>query len=125
MSQTKKQSVPVYECAQCGACCRALELGDIHGIDILREPRLREVTTPLECEDDTEAWARPYTINGRETGWLMSECPLVDVDNRCEIHATRPNMCVCVRAGDEDCQEARYYGDLPPLEPKQRSRKKK
>ncbi len=48
-------------------------------------------------------------------------CPFLAADNTCSIHPTRPNVCVAMQPGDEQCQEARADEGLPPLEPKPNS----
>ena len=44
-------------------------------------------------------------------------CPFLGGDNRCTIYPTRPNVCVAMQAGDEQCQAARAEMGLPPLLP--------
>jgi Fe-S-cluster containining protein len=44
-------------------------------------------------------------------------CAFLGPDNLCSIYPTRPNCCVGMQAGDEQCQEARAALGLPPLEP--------
>jgi len=109
--------MPVYECDQCGACCQGHLIVEADEIDVLREPRLieadphyrgrslsdvrQELTDDLKCL--VIAAARP--------------CIFLQVDCRCAIYPTRPNACVAMEAGDEQCQQARLAQGLPPLEP--------
>jgi Fe-S-cluster containining protein len=44
-------------------------------------------------------------------------CRFLNHDNACGIYPTRPNVCVAMQAGDEQCQLARHERGLPPLEP--------
>ena len=44
-------------------------------------------------------------------------CPFLDQDQHCSIYPARPNVCVAMEAGDEQCQLARDQAGLPPLEP--------
>jgi Fe-S-cluster containining protein len=46
-----------------------------------------------------------------------SPCAFLQGDKRCGIYSTRPNVCVAMHAGDEQCQEARAAHGLPPLDP--------
>ena len=48
-------------------------------------------------------------------------CRFLSAEGRCTIYPTRPNACVAMQAGDEQCQEARGQLGLPPLEPLQPS----
>lgn len=45
-------------------------------------------------------------------------CQFLDGNNRCSIYPTRPNACVAMEAGDEQCQAAREAEGLPPLLPR-------
>ena len=44
-------------------------------------------------------------------------CFLLDEENRCIFHSTRPEQCADLRAGDDVCQQARQAAGLEPLEP--------
>lgn len=44
-------------------------------------------------------------------------CTFLTEENRCAVYATRPNCCVGLQAGDEQCQAARKAEGIPPLEP--------
>ena len=46
-------------------------------------------------------------------------CRFLGADKKCGIYPTRPNDCVGMQADDEQCQMARGYAGLPPLEPVQ------
>jgi Fe-S-cluster containining protein len=48
-------------------------------------------------------------------------CPFLTAENHCSIYATRPNCCVGLQAGDEQCQESRESDGLPQLLPVQES----
>ena len=43
------------------------------------------------------------------------ECKFLRGNNTCAIYPTRPNVCVALQAGDEQCQEARKKEGLPQL----------
>ena len=46
-----------------------------------------------------------------------SACPFLAENNLCSIYPTRPNSCVAMQAGDEQCQHARNAAGLLPLLP--------
>ena len=107
-----------YECDKCGACCRNLLL-EVDDIDVLREPRLvsadsRYANLPMavilkQLADECRALllvapSRP--------------CPFLQ-ENQCSIYPTRPNACVAMLPGDEECQTARRDEGLRPLQPSQ------
>lgn len=105
-----------YECDQCGACCRNF-LVEAYEIDVLREPRLAAAdpnyaSLPIaEALEQLQDEFRCVLIAGpgRPCAFL--------VGNRCRIYPTRPNVCVAMQAGDEQCQAAREAEGLPPLDP--------
>ncbi|WP_442505091.1 YkgJ family cysteine cluster protein [Novipirellula sp. SH528] len=109
-----------FECDQCGACCKEL-IVEVYDIDIMREPKLATA--------DIGSWTREMVY-----AELMAEleqdgkclliagpgkpCKMLDKENHCDIYPTRPNVCVAMRAGDEECQLARANNGLAPLLPK-------
>ena len=108
-----------YECDQCGACCRGHLIVEADLIDLLREPRLFTADPRLAGFSLDEA-----VTDLDDEGKVMllacgteRPCPFLDGDNRCTIYPTRPNECVAMQPGDEQCQEARRSADLAPLEP--------
>lgn len=110
-----------YDCDKCGACCKGTLLVEAFDLDAIREPRLLGA--------DIGTWAR-----GKTHDVLMAEleqdgrcliiaggghaCRFLQGDNACGIYPTRPNECVAMEAGDEQCQMAREEVGLPPLEPR-------
>ena len=44
-------------------------------------------------------------------------CHFRTEDHLCSIYPTRPNVCVAIQAGDEQCQDSRWAGGLPALRP--------
>ena len=107
----------IYECDQCGACCKHL-IVEVDGLDTLREPRL----FPAAIKEGS-GW-RPTTqrdLDGDEGRRLLltcgTTCAFLSSDNRCTIYPTRPNVCVSMQAGDEGCREARRLAELEPLQP--------
>ena len=102
-------------CDQCGACCRGHLIVEADDLDVLREARLisadphytgqspEEVVRHLR--DDVECCV---------TVACGAPCPFLG-GNRCSIYPTRPNACVGLLAGDEQCQAARREEGIPPL----------
>ena len=110
-----------YECDCCGACCKGHLIVEVYDLDVLREPRLatadvsqrrqgmdaRDVMAELEQEGKCLVIAC-----GRD-----HPCKFLSNDNLCGIHPTRPNACVAMQPGDDQCQAARESEGLPPLQP--------
>jgi Fe-S-cluster containining protein len=102
-----------YECDLCGACCRQLAV-EAYAADVMREPKL------------AAGQRMPYArfieylrADAERCLVLTSGGPCLFLEgNRCSIHATRPNACVAVQAGDHQCRQARAQEALPPLAPK-------
>jgi len=114
-----------YECDCCGACCRVL-IVEIGWIDVLREPKLRTVTEPFKVPEGEAILDQngepiedpdPYMAGANLACGSHSPCKLLGADNRCTIYPTRPNDCVSMQAGDDQCQIARDCAGLAPLEP--------
>lgn len=105
-----------YECDQCGACCKQL-LIEADWLDVQREPRLLQADKDYASLPIVEAMTlledeyRSVIVGGpgRTCQFLC--------ENKCSIYPTRPNVCVGMQAGDEQCQEAREREALPPLAP--------
>ncbi len=105
-----------YRCDCCGACCQGTLIVEADYLDVLREPALldadiggRRLTIEELAEDD----GRCILLAAGQA------CQFLSADGRCTIYPTRPNVCVGMQAGDEQCQEARSRQGLPPLEPVQ------
>ena len=104
-------------CDKCGACCKGHLIVEAYDLDVLREPHLAaaeisECTRELAYADlmaDLEQEGRCLVIAAGE------QCKFIRGDDTCAIYPTRPNVCVGLRAGDEQCQEARDAERLPPL----------
>lgn len=106
-----------FECDQCGACCKGHLLIECDEIDVLREPRLIDAdrhhagkSVDQMVKEITEDCMAVLLNCGRR-------CQFLGEDNRCGIYPTRPNCCVGMEAGDEQCQHSRWAEGLPPLEP--------
>ncbi len=112
--------MPKYECDKCGACCKGYLIVEADEIDLLREPRLAEADPHYAGKNASEV----LDILRGEIGKAIviacgteRPCRFLRDDNTCEIYPTRPNDCVSMQAGDEQCQKAREAEGLPPLEP--------
>ena len=104
-------------CDQCGACCKGHLIVEAYDLDILREPRL--------VSDDMSERTRGMTQE-----LLMAEleqegkCLVIAAaeqckflrKNTCDIYPTRPNVCVALEPGSDQCEQAREAEGLPPLE---------
>lgn len=96
-----------YECDRCGACCKHGPV-DLYAVDLLREPRLDEhALLYRKTEPDGRVG---YLLPAPEIG-----CPLLDEQDCCSIHATRPSVCAALAPGSEECQNARLANGLEPL----------
>lgn len=109
-----------YECDQCGACCQGHWIVEVYDIDILREQHLataninmRPEQTYKQLMSDLEGDGKCIIIAGGKP------CKFLTQSFRCAIYPTRPNVCVGMQAGDQQCQDARRAAGHPPLEPKQ------
>lgn len=102
-----------YECDRCGACCQGTLIVEAFCLDVLREPRILDADV-RGCRPTVEDLAD-------ETRCIVlacnRPCRFLSTDGRCTIYPTRPNVCVDMQAGDEQCQEARRLRALPPLQP--------
>jgi Fe-S-cluster containining protein len=86
-------------------------------LDVLREPRL------IEADRHHIGKSVEQMVLEIQTEWkavLLScgaACPFLTTGNLCSIYPTRPNCCVGMQAGDEQCQDARAAEGLAPLLP--------
>ena len=104
-----------YECDKCGACCKRL-IVECDELDLMREPKLQ--SADRYYKDTTYDQALTVLQEGLDKAIVIcGACPFLDWENLCSIYPTRPNACVAMQAGDEQCQLAREAAGLPPLEP--------
>jgi Fe-S-cluster containining protein len=104
-----------YVCDNCGACCKGHLIVEVEELDILREPRLIEADRHHQGKT-VEQMLDAYS-NGMAVIIAISKpCPFL-AEDKCSIYPTRPNCCVGLQAGDEQCQESREAEGLPPLLP--------
>ena len=105
-----------YQCDGCGACCLGHLLVEADLLDVLREPRLLKADRhrsdwPLDAAlRDLEDVGRSILVAG------VDRCPFLGGDSRCSVYPTRPNVCVAMQAGDEQCQQARDEAGLSVLQ---------
>jgi len=109
--------MPEYECDKCGACCQGYLIVEADELDVLREPRLIDAD-PKRSGQSYDQVLADLAEPGRCLLIAVNRpCTLLDAENRCSIHPTRPNACVAMQAGDEQCRMARQSAGLPSLEP--------
>jgi len=104
-----------YACDHCGACCEGRLIVEADELDILREARL------IQADPYHAGKPVPQVLHALRYEWKAvliagpRPCLFLSVDKQCTIYPTRPNVCVAMQAGDEQCQEARLAAGLPPL----------
>ena len=108
----------LYECDKCGACCTGALIVEADELDVMREPRLPQadpnyaklpvidVVELLQCEPGRAIVLAAGT-----------PCEFLSAENHCEIYPTRPNACVWLQAGDDQCHQARKAVGLDELQP--------
>ena len=109
--------MPKFECDSCGACCKGNLLIECDEIDVLREPRLIDADRH-HAGKSVDQMVREITEDCMAV--LLNcghRCQFLGEDNRCGIYPTRPNCCVGMEPGDEQCQYSRRVEGLPPLQP--------
>lgn len=111
-----------YECDQCGACCQGHLIVEVYELDVLREPRLA-ANSLSSATHDTNSQDLMAALDQEGTCLVIAcgdehPCPFLGIDKLCGVYPTRPNACVAMPAGDEQCQSARRAARLPPLEPR-------
>jgi len=105
----------VYECEQCGACCRYWII-EADCSDVLRCPAIAE-----RCNKHMVGHGAITLI---ESAWSIAvgstrPCPFLQADNRCGIYGLRPDKCMTFPPGCQKCTYAREVEGLPPLEPRE------
>jgi len=86
-------------------------------VDVLREPRII-AADPYYASRSIEEALRALQDESRCV--LLAgggPCMFLYGEGACSIYPTRPNGCVAMQAGDEQCQQVRAAEDLLPLEP--------
>lgn len=106
-----KTTLAVYECDNCGACCRTWPVLASAG-DADREPRIRELADALPGAAE-DACFRLDPLPAQQA------CRFLAADARCRIYATRPQVCRDFAPGSAQCQEARGREGLPALAARQ------
>ena len=99
-----------FECDLCGACCRTFPIFASQQ-DAERQPRLAVEGRRLSPWLETPNWRyQLYPLPFHQTCCFLGE------DKRCDIYATRPEVCREFAAGSTQCQEARVRIGLPLLQ---------
>lgn len=106
-----------YECDKCGACCKGSLIVEAEELDVLREPRIIEADAHHRGKS-VDQMVHEIQSEGKAVILACSRpCMFLGQDNLCQIYPTRPNACVGMQAGDEQCQMARETAGLQPLKP--------
>jgi len=106
-----------YECDKCGACCSGGLIVEADDLDVLREPKL------IDADPHHRGNTVEVVVSEIQTEWKAvilacgTPCSFLGPDKLCVIYPTRPNCCVAMQAGVDQCQDARLIAGLPPLEP--------
>ena len=104
-------AAPSFACDSCGACCKTWRIF-VSDEDAAREPRIASETRRLPDNQRTDFWSyQLFPLPFHEA------CVFLDIDNRCTIYATRPQVCRTFEAGSDRCQQARAEQGLGPLAP--------
>ena len=109
--------MPQYECDKCGECCKGSLIVEADELDVMREPRL------IDADRSHAGRTVLQVLQGIQDNMQCvivacgSPCMFLGTDNACTIYPTRPNACVGMQPGDEQCQQARIDNGLPPLKP--------
>ncbi|QDT07458.1 Flagellin N-methylase [Rubripirellula lacrimiformis] len=109
-----------FECDQCGACCQGHLIVEVYDIDVLREPKLENADQKYARIDPNLPLA--YELDQEGNCLIIacgSACSFLKENFDCAIYPTRPNVCVAMQAGSEQCQSARQSADLDALQPVQ------
>ncbi len=107
-----------FECDQCGACCQGHLIVEAYALDVIREPHLATAAKPLRPDQTYETLMADLEQEGKCLVIACgSPCKFLTETFKCAIYPTRPNVCVAMEAGDEQCQLAREAAGLEPLAP--------
>ena len=91
----------IYDCENCGACCRCFPIFASEA-DAVREPAIRRETRNVEPHLASERKA--YLMHPLP---FLEQCAFLKEDQLCRIYATRPSVCRRFEAGSDQCKEAR------------------
>lgn len=91
----------IYDCENCGACCRCFPIFASEA-DAARAPAIREEGRKLESYLATEDKA--YQLHPLP---FLESCAFLKEDQLCRIYKTRPEVCRRFEAGSPQCIEAR------------------
>ena len=94
-------SSEIYDCENCGACCRCFPIFASEA-DAARELVIRRETREVEPHLATEHKAyQMYPLP------FLEQCAFLKENQLCRIYATRPAVCRRFEAGSDQCKEAR------------------
>lgn len=87
-------------------------------VDLLREPRLKDADPYYAGMSSDEVLNLFMADTGRAIILACGDerpCPFLNSNAKCSIYPTRPNACVEMQAGDEQCQQSRLEIGLDKL----------
>lgn len=100
-SDTETQSSEVYDCADCGACCRCYPIF-ASSLDAEREPLVK--ANCVRVDDflgKGEVAYRMYPLANTDG------CAFLQPNQLCSVYETRPEVCRRFEAGSDQCIRAR------------------
>lgn len=106
-----------FQCDKCGACCQGSLIVEAQWIDVARELRLKEADQYYRDHSIAEVLELLRDEMRVVTLACGYGCPFLTEDKSCSIYPARPNVCIEMEAGDEQCQQARRSAGFPPLSP--------
>lgn len=112
--------MPTFECDQCGACCAGHLIVEADALDVLRQPQILQADpnwAEQSVDEVVDRFQNDIGLAVIVACGTNRPCPFLDAESRCSIYPTRPNDCVAMQAGSEQCQQARDAAGLPALEP--------
>jgi len=106
-----------FECDKRGTCCQGSLIVEADDLDVMREPLLI-AGDKSQGDRSVEQVIREIQTEGKIVLLACgSACAFLAENNDCSIYPTRPNSCVAMQAGDEQCQHARNVAGISPLLP--------
>lgn len=107
-----------YECDQCGACCNGTLIVEASWLDLEREPKIKD-SDPFYVDKTLDETRSMLADEMRVIVMVCGSsrpCSMLGENQQCQIYPTRPNVCVAMEAGSEQCQEARQQMGLSRLQ---------
>ncbi len=90
---------------------------EAYDLDVMREPHLVGAAKPLRENQTWDTLMEDFAAGKCLMIAGGNACKFLSDTFKCAVYPTRPNACVGMEAGDEQCQYARAAAGLDPLEP--------